>query len=84
MGTSSPAYTIATMTTADAGDYRVIVGNSAGSVVSDTVALARQPGAGGDRGPGLDAEFFDFTTRLKAMPNLAGRVAARDPDRRRD
>ena len=25
--------------------------------------------------PGLEAEFFDFTTRLKAMPNLAGRLA---------
>ena len=25
--------------------------------------------------PGLKAEFFDFTTRLKRLPNLGGRVA---------
>jgi hypothetical protein len=24
---------------------------------------------------GLEAEFFDFTTRVEAMPNLAGRLA---------
>jgi hypothetical protein len=26
-------------------------------------------------GPGLEAQFFAFTTRLKALPNLAGRLA---------
>ena len=74
VGTNSPAYTIAAATTADAGGYRVIVANSAGFVVSDAVVLAVNPAAA-TLAPGLEAEFFDFTTRLKAMPNLAGRVA---------
>ena len=75
VGTNSPAYTIAAATTADAGGYRVIVANSAGSVVSDAVVLAVNPAPPATLAPGLEAEFFDFTTRLKAMPNLAGRVA---------
>jgi glucose/arabinose dehydrogenase len=74
VGTNSPAYTIAAMTTADAGGYRVIVANSAGSVVSDTVVLTVNPAPPVSLVPGLKAEFFDFTTRLMAMPNLAGRV----------
>ena len=75
VGTNSPAYTIAAATTADAGGYRVIVANSAGFVVSDAVVLAVNPAPAATLAPGLEAEFFDFTTRLKAMPNLAGRVA---------
>src|SRR5262249_34023945 len=74
VGTNSPAYTIAAATTADAGSYRVIVANSAGSAVSDAVVLTVNPVAA-SLAPGLQAEFFDLTTRLKAMPNLAGRVA---------
>ena len=53
----------------------MIVANSAGSVVSDTVALTVNPAPPVTLAPGLEAEFFDFTTRLRAMPNLAGRVA---------
>ena len=63
------------VTTADAGDYRVIVANSAGFVVTDAVGLAVNPAPEPTLAPGLEAEFFDFTTRLKAMPNLAGRLA---------
>jgi glucose/arabinose dehydrogenase len=74
VGTNSPAYTIAAATTSDAGDYRVIVTNSAGSVVSNAVMLIVNPKPA-PLVPGLEAEFFRFTTRLKAMPNLAGRVA---------
>jgi hypothetical protein len=75
VGTNSPAYTIAAAATADAGSYRVVVSNSAVSVVSNTVVLTINPGPPVSLVPGLTAEFFDFTTRLKAMPNLAGRVA---------
>ena len=77
VGSNSPVFTIPTVTTADAGDYRVIVANSAGSVVSDAVLLAVNPAPvpAVTPAPGLKAEFFDFTTRLKAMPKLAGRVA---------
>jgi hypothetical protein len=75
VGTNSPAYTIAAATTADAGVYRVIVANPAGSVVSDTVVLTVNPAPAVILVPGLKAEFFDFTTRLNTMPSLAGRVA---------
>jgi glucose/arabinose dehydrogenase len=75
VGTNSPSYTIAVVTTADAGGYRVIVANSAGFVVTDAVDLAVNPAPEPNVAPGLEAEFFDFTTRLKAMPNLAGRLA---------
>jgi hypothetical protein len=74
VGTNSPAYTIAAATTSDAGDYRVIVTNSAGSVVSNAVILIVNPKPA-PLAPGLEAEFFRFTPRLRAMPNLAGRVA---------
>jgi glucose/arabinose dehydrogenase len=75
VGTNSPAYTIAAATTAEAGGYRVTVANPAGSVVSDTVELTVNPTRPVTLVSGLNAEFFDFTTRLRAMPTLAGRVA---------
>ena len=75
VATNSPAYTIAAATTADAGSYRVIVANPAGFVVSDAAVLAVNPAPAPTLAPGLEAEFFDFTTRLKAMPNLVGRTA---------
>jgi glucose/arabinose dehydrogenase len=74
VGTNSPSFTIAAAATADAGAYRVIVTNSAGSVISDTVVLTVSP-VTPPVAPGLKAEFFDFRRRLKAMPNLAGLVA---------
>jgi hypothetical protein len=58
----------------DAGDYRVIVTNSAGSVASNAVILIVNPKPA-PLDPGLEAGFFRFSTRLKRMPNLAGRVA---------
>jgi glucose/arabinose dehydrogenase len=73
VGTDSPTFTIDAATLADSGSYRVIVANSAGSAVSDTVALTVNPGS--VLAPGLEAEFFHFRTRLKSMPKLAGRVA---------
>jgi hypothetical protein len=73
VGTNLPAYTIAAATTSDAGDYRVIVTNSAGSVVSNAVILVVNPKPA-PLARGLEAEFFKFTTRLRAMPNLTGRV----------
>jgi glucose/arabinose dehydrogenase len=73
VGANSPTYTIAATTIADAGGYRVIVANSAGAVVSSGVVLLVNPTM--TVVPGLQAEFFDFTTSLKDIPNLAGRVA---------
>ena len=61
VGTNSPTFTIPSVTAADAGGYRVIVANSAGSVVSDAVVLAVNPGPVATLAPGLEAEFFDFT-----------------------
>ena len=45
--------------------------------MSDAVVLAVNPAPAPAPtvAPGLKAEFFDFTTRLRAMPNLAGRPA---------
>jgi hypothetical protein len=76
VGTSSPAYTIAAATIADAGSYRVIVGNSVGSAVSDAVFLAINPAPPVTVAPGLEAAFFVFNKRLKGLPKLKGRVAA--------
>jgi glucose/arabinose dehydrogenase len=76
VGTNSPAYTIAAAATADAGDYRVIVSNSAGSVISAAASLAVFPLVPPNVSPGLKAEFFNFGRRIKRMPNLAGRVAS--------
>jgi hypothetical protein len=73
VGTDSPAYTILTSTTADAGAYRVIVTNSAGLVISETAILLVNPAP--TVAPGLLAEFFHLTRRVKMMPSLAGRVA---------
>jgi hypothetical protein len=75
VGTDSPAYTIPTATTADAGEYRVIVSSSGASVVSDAVTLTVNVGATPNLAPGLEAEFFDFRRRLRARPRLAGRAA---------
>jgi glucose/arabinose dehydrogenase len=75
VGANAPAYTIAAATTTDAGSYRVVVANSAGLAVSDTAVLTVNQVPVGPVAPGLLAEFFDFTMRLGAMPNLAGRVA---------
>ena len=75
VGTNSPVYTIAGAMTADAGVYRVIVANSAGSVTSNTILLTVNPGRPVNLAPGLKAEFFDFTTRLRAMPDLTARQA---------
>ena len=44
-----------------------------GSGVVEKISFNPPPSA--NVSPGLEAEFFDFTTRLKAMPNLVGRVA---------
>ena len=75
VGTNSPAYTIAAATTADAGSYRVIVSNSAGSVVSDAVVLAVNPARRGDPGPGTEGRVLRLHDPAQGMPNLAGRVA---------
>ena len=75
VGVNSRSYTIAAATTADASGYRVIVSNPVGFAVSDAVVLAVNPAPGATLAPGLVAEFFDFSTRLRSMPNLAGRVA---------
>jgi glucose/arabinose dehydrogenase len=75
VGTNSPAYTIGAAATADAGAYRVIVTNSAGYAISDTVNLAVSSVPPTAVAPGLKAEFFAFTRRLKAMPSFDGRVA---------
>jgi glucose/arabinose dehydrogenase len=74
VGTNSPVYNIASTTTADAGDYRVIVVNSAGAVVSAGVVLFVNPVPTVTFVPGLEAEFFDFTTPLRRTPSLTGRV----------
>jgi glucose/arabinose dehydrogenase len=70
VGTNAPIYTISAATAADFGSYRVIVSNSAGSVPSNPALLTVNSGPL----PGLLAEFFKFTSRLRAMPNLAGRT----------
>lgn len=44
-GATAAAYTIAAVTTADAGNYSVVVGNSAGSATSQAATLAVAPGA---------------------------------------
>jgi hypothetical protein len=44
-------------------------------VVSDAATLTVNPASTATLAPGLKAEFFAFTTRLKAMPNLVGRRA---------
>jgi glucose/arabinose dehydrogenase len=75
VGTNSPVYTIASTTIGDAGGYRVIVANSAGAVVSNGVVLFVNPTVTVTVVPGLQAEFFDFTTPLRTMPSLAARVA---------
>ncbi len=83
VGTNSPTYTVGSATTADAGSYRVMVFNSAGSETSDTALLVVNPSPppppppppSAVLSPGLNAEFFDFTTKLKRLPNLGGRVA---------
>jgi glucose/arabinose dehydrogenase len=75
VGTNSPAYTIAAATAADAGSYRLVVANSAGSVVSNAVVLTVNPAPPVTLAAGLNAEFFDFTSRLMSMPNLTGRIA---------
>ena len=95
VGTDSPTYAIGSAMTADAGSYRVIVSNGAGSATSETALLVVNPppclhrsdatptpAPSAALSPGLKAEFFDFTTRLKRLPNLGGRVADGDPDRR--
>ena len=46
-----------------------------------TAPTPRRPRRAPSLSPGLKAEFFDFTTRLKRLPNLGGRVADGDPDR---
>ncbi len=76
VGTDSPAYTIAATATGDAGAYRVVVSNSAGFVISNTVDLAVIPLVPPTESPGLNAEFFAFTRRLKRLPPLTGRAAA--------
>ncbi len=76
VGTSLPTYTITAAASADAGGYRVMVGNSLGSVVSNTVVLALNPAPAATVAPGLNAAFFVFKTRLKGSPNLARRVPA--------
>jgi glucose/arabinose dehydrogenase len=75
VGTNSPAFTIPSATASDAGEYRVIVANSAGMTVSDAVTLAVNPGPATNLAPGVEAAFFKFRRRLRAMPRLAGRVA---------
>ena len=56
-----------------AGNLYYLTG--AGTVVKVSFQTPGIPAAGPTLAPGLEAEFFDFTTRLKAMPNLAGRLA---------
>ena len=84
VGTDSPTYAIGSAMTADAGSYRVIVSNASGSATSEAVLLVvnpppapapAPPAPSAALSPGLKAEFFDFTTRLKKLPNLGGRVA---------
>jgi glucose/arabinose dehydrogenase len=75
VGGVSPAYTIAAPVTADAGPYRVMVSNSTGTAISDAVTLSVSLAPPPTVAPGLKADFFDFTGRLKAMPSLAGRAA---------
>jgi glucose/arabinose dehydrogenase len=76
VGTDSSSFTTAPAAFADAGAYRVIVINSAGFVVSNTVDFVVRPLLPASAVPGLNAEFFAFTRRLKRMPNLNGRLAS--------
>jgi glucose/arabinose dehydrogenase len=73
VGVNAPTYSIGAAAPADFGGYRVIVSNSAGSVTSNSVGLTVSPVP--SLAPGLVAEFFHFTTRLRSMPGLAGRAA---------
>jgi hypothetical protein len=79
VGTSAPTYVITAATSADAGLYRVDVSNAAGSIQSGTATLtvnssSSLPPTSVAPVPGLKAEFFDFRKRLRALPNLQGRV----------
>ena len=75
VGPDSPEYTIPTVTTADAGDYRVIISGVRTSQVSVPIDLTVNVGPVPRWSPGLDAEFFAFPTRPRAMPGLTGRAA---------
>jgi hypothetical protein len=81
VGTDSPEYTVPTVTTADAGEYRVIISGAGTSEVSVPIDLTVDVGRVPRWTPGLDAEFFAFPTRLQAMPRLTGRadVTRTDP-----
>jgi hypothetical protein len=83
VGTNSTTYSIAAAAASDAGSYRVYVSNAVGSVFSSSVTLTVDAPSTGTSTttttapvPGLKAEFFDFTRRLRMLPSLRGQVAA--------
>lgn len=73
VGSDAATFTITATTSADGGEYRVIVSNAAGTTVSNAAALAFNQTPPPIL-PGLKAEFFDFTTPLKSLPNLTNLV----------
>ena len=75
VGTDSPEYPIPTVTTADAGEYRVSISNGPSIQASLPIDLTVNVGPVPRWSPGLDAEFFAFSTPPRAMPALAGRAA---------
>ena len=73
VGTDSPDYTIPTVTTADAGEYRVSISSGPSIQASLPIDLTVNVGPVPRWSPGLAAEFFAFPTPPRAMPALAGR-----------
>ena len=65
MGTNSPTFTISSTAATDAGTYRVVVSNSAGSATSNTATLTVNPVAGStiaiDAGGGAAGNFVADT-----------------------
>lgn len=86
-GATGTTHTISSVTTANAGSYRVVVSNGAGSVNSDTVTLtvnappappAPPPSSGGGGGGGAPSLWFYGAVSLLGLARLLLRQNASD------
>ncbi|WP_422924249.1 PQQ-dependent sugar dehydrogenase [Singulisphaera sp. PoT] len=74
VGTNSPRLTIVDATSANAGAYRAIAANAFGAAISANATLTVQVPTTPTLLQGLKGEYFDFTTRLRSLPDLTGRT----------